>query len=338
MWTSDVNAHTRSLLISFVAATSCLGVIDITFGRYARTHFVPNMTLRKAEASADHCLVTLGDSRMVAGIDEAALGNALTAAGSPVCVRQLAIGALPVSGEAMALRRFIADGHEPAVVVLGASAGSLLAADAPDPSAFFGNRAAELAWSKPSDVSTYYSRFPFGDFDDGIRFSLARTNSLATYQSLVWVKVQTLQDRLVGVDSNGPRNRFGSMGDMRALLEVFRAEALSALTRQDGHWQLTPWFELIRRLAHEAQARLVVLEVPMPSSYRREILDSAPGRRYRQWLKGELENNGDELVDISASKSIGDVDFGDGIHLDADAARRFSTELGLVLAEGMAAK
>ncbi|MGH7282622.1 MAG: hypothetical protein ACRELY_13935 [Polyangiaceae bacterium] len=219
----------------------------------------------------------------------------------------------------------------PRVVVFGASAGTLLPSDPPDPAAFFGNRASELAWSGPSDVSLYYPRFPFGDFDGGIRFSLARTNSLATYESLVWVKTQALQDRLVRDHHDEPHNRFGSISDMRALLDAFRIEATTALSRWDGHWQFTPWFALLRQLVHDARARLVVLEVPMPSTYRHEVLESEPAQRYRHWLKDELAKSGDDFLDVSAPRSIGDADFSDGIHLDADGARRFSIDLGELL-------
>src|SRR6478735_634033 len=143
---------TRLLCVSAIFALAGLGLIDLCYGRYAINHFVPNITLHRAEAAGTRCLVTLGDSRMAAGIDPAALAAALRAGTVETCVAQLAIGAVPISGQAMALRRLLRDRAEPQWVVLGASAGTLLEERAPDPSEFFGNRAAELAWSESSDV------------------------------------------------------------------------------------------------------------------------------------------------------------------------------------------
>src|SRR6188768_1458224 len=146
-----MQTSTRLLWVSAILAIAGLGLIDFGYGRYATHHFVPNMTLQKAEAAGTRCLVTLGDSRMSAGIDAPSLTTALRAGAIESCVAPLAIGALSISGQAMALRRLMHDLGVPRWVVLGASAGTLLEENSPDPSAFFGNRAAELAWSDSSD-------------------------------------------------------------------------------------------------------------------------------------------------------------------------------------------
>jgi hypothetical protein len=324
-------AASRLLLTSAVAAVVGLAVCDVAYGRHARSHFGPNVTLSRAEASGSGCVVTVGDSRMAAGIDAPVLSDFMHSRGVELSVAPLAVGALPISGQAMALRRYIRDGRKPAVVVLGASSGTLLYEDAPDPSALFGNRAAELAWSMPSDVRVYYPDFPFGDLDRGVRFLFARSNALSTYASATWIKTQNLQDLLTGNARHEPRNGFGSLTDMHALLVGFREQATAELAAWDGHWRLSPWFELARRLAHESGARLVVLEVPMPSSYRQDVLDSGAGRRYSAWLQGELRKGGDTFVDMSSPPGIGDEDFGDGVHLNVNGARKFSANLGAKL-------
>ena len=327
-----MQTSTRLLWVSAILAIAGLGLIDFGYGRYATHHFVPNMTLQKAEAAGTRCLVTLGDSRMAAGIDAPILTTALRAGAIETCVAPLAIGALPISGQAMALRRLMHDLGVPRWVVLGASAGTLLEENSPDPSAFFGNRAAELAWSDSSDIYRYYPRFPFADLDRGVRFWFARSNALTTYASATWIKTQALQDRLVGNRPETQRNRFGSLKDMQALLGSFRDQATQALAAPNGGYRLNPWFELVRSLVHHSGARLIVLEVPMPASYRREVLDSSAGRRYRGWLESQLARSGDAFLDMSAPRSIHDRDFADGIHLDKDGAKAFSSDLGEKLA------
>jgi len=325
--------NTRSLCISTILAIVALAVVDLAYARYASSHFVPNTTLRRAEAAGKGCLVTLGDSRMAAGIDAPVLYDTLRSRGTDICVAPLAIGALPISGQALALRRFVRDNGTPAWIVLGASTGTLLDEPSPDPSAFSGNRAAELAWSDRSDVYWYYPGFPFADLDAGARFLFARSNALSTYGSVVWLKTQGLQERLIGNAPKVPHNRFGALSDMRDLVSSFRDDALKRLAASGDGFRLSRWFELIRRIGHEAGARLVVIEVPMRSSYRAEVLESTTGRRYRHWLADELAESGDLYFDLSVPRSVSDENFKDGIHLDSAGAKAFSADLGEILAD-----
>jgi hypothetical protein len=328
-------SQTRSLLVSVAVALAGLALLDAAFGAYAKRHFGPDVALHDAEKLGDGCLLTLGDSRMAAGIDPAALAEGLREGGAPRCVAPLAIGASPISGSAMALRRYLADGRKPAIVVLGESPGSLLPYTAPvDPADLFGNRAAEVAWSEASDVRRFYPDFPFAELDRGIRFTLARTNALMTYESAAWIKAKGLQDKLAAGGPAAPRNRFGAVSDMNALLGDFRSAALRGLAAYDGRWEDNAWFVVLRDLVRRSGARLVVLEVPMRSAYRTEVLDRPVTSRYREWLRGELAREGTPVVDMSATPVVSDADFGDGLHLDAEGAKRFSRELGAALARG----
>jgi hypothetical protein len=321
----------RLLCISAAVTVAGLGAFDLAYGRYAQNHFGPNVTLQRAEAAGQGCLVTLGDSRMGAGIDAPVLQHALRERGVDICVAPLAVGALPISGQALALRRLVRDGAKPASVVLGVSTGTLLDEDAPDPSALFGNRAAELAWSEPSDLYRYYPSFPFADLDRGVRFWFARSNAISTYASVMWIKTQVLQERLVGNSLKVPHNRFGSLSNMEALVATFREDAIRKLAASNGRFRLDRWFELMRLVTHQAGARLVVIEVPMRSSYRAEVVHSEAGLRYRAWLESELARSGDVFLDMSAPQSVTDENLGDGIHLDQAGAKAFSAELAAKL-------
>jgi hypothetical protein len=181
-------------------------------------------------------------------------------------------------------------------------------------------------------VKVFYPELPFDQIDRALRFSLARTNALATYASLVWIKVATLQARLVPDGHAEAHNRFGLVSDMQALRGAFAEKATTSLRAFDGKWQMSPWFEMLRDEVRRSGARLVVVEVPMSSSYRAEVLDRPEAARYRTWLASELARAGDAFLDFSAPRSVTDEDFGDGVHLDDDGARRFSAELGAALA------
>lgn len=71
----------------------------------------------------------------------------------------------------------------------------------------------------------------------------------------------------------------------------------------------------------------------MRSTYRAEVLDRPVTERYRAWLKTELAREGTPVVDMSATPVVSDADFGDGLHLDAEGAKRFSRELGGIVAK-----
>lgn len=318
---------TRTLLLSVASSAVVLAGFDRTYGAYATRHFGPNTILASAESRGDACVLTIGDSRMAAGVDVPTMAKTLEHRHAFHCVAPLGIGALPLSGQAMALRRFVDDGKHPSEIVVGASVGTLLDQGSPDPGAFAGNRAAELAWSRPADVFTYYPDFPFGHLDKGVRFLFNRSNSISVYASPLWFKAQSLQNRLVGISVDEPRNRFGSLADMHALLGAFADESKAALTRDQTHWHLSSWFEVIRESAERVGARLVVVEVPMPSVYRDEVADSTLGGAYEEWVASALTNAGCGHIDLSNLSSLDDTRFTDGVHLDEEGARLFSEAL-----------
>jgi lysophospholipase L1-like esterase len=77
--------------------------------------------------------------------------------------------------------------------------------------------------------------------------------------------------------------------------------------------------------AEAAGAHLVVVDVPMPSSYRDEVTSSPQGRRYAAWLRRELEARGATYVELTSIAD--DATFEDGVHLNTEGARTFSRAL-----------
>jgi hypothetical protein len=327
-----VSPGSRTLLASLLLFAAGLAVVDAGLARYARRHFGPDQLLRKAVAAGDRCVVAIGDSRTEAGIDPVALGAALAQAHAPACVAPFGIGAVGLEGQSFALRQYIADGRRPRLVVLGA--GVVLPTNPIDPAEMVGNLAVELEWSRPSDVGAFFPGFPFHALDAGLRFSIARTNALQSYASLVWAKVQGAQSGLVG-ETRGPANRFGLVSDMRALATSFAGDAHDRLEREKDHWSVGRWFESIDALARAQGSRVVVVHVPMTTTYRRAVNETPLWSDYAAWLATELARRGDAYVDLSAS--VEDDRFADGVHVNEEGARIYSNALGRAVAPYVAA-
>jgi hypothetical protein len=327
-----------ALLVALATAGAGLFAVDRGLAWYAPRHFIPEARMRAALARGDDCVVLAGDSRMVAGYDEAAFSSALGAAGRNDCLATIAIGALRVQGLALAIREYFERGGKPRLLVLGTAEDTLLPPDPPlDPSAFIGNEAILLAWSEPSDVARLYPGFPLQSvraFDQGVRFAWARSTGLGTYLSLVWQPIQAYQDRLTG--QARARNVFGALSDMEAsgrrMVKEARGLLARALARPEAE-RLAPDFELILRTTAAAGARLAVVELPMPAAYREAVTNSPEGRRYLTWLRDYLARRGAVLVDLTHPEWLAADQFSDFVHLNERGAAAFSHDLGRAIGE-----
>ena len=320
---------TGGLVGSVLVVLGGLGAADVALGHYAAVHFGPNRLLRDAVAAGDGCVLTIGDSRMEAGIDRDSLNDALSGGRSTGCVASLGIGAVGLEGQSLALRRYLSVRQSPPLVVLGA--GVLLPAEPVDPSQMVGNAAVELAWASATDVTNFFPGFPFREIDAGLRFSIERTNAMQSYASLIWAKVQNVQAGLTGGQERiGPANRFGLVQDMNKLADAFATDATQRLERWAGDWRESSWFEHIDWLVQQHGAKLVVVHIPMNSAYRQRVNQTELWGSYSAWLAKDLTQRGDAYVDLSAS--VDDGHFGDGVHVDHEGAQVFSRALGRAIA------
>jgi hypothetical protein len=287
--------------------------------------------MQTALSRGDGCILILGDSRMAAGLDQPALHQALSQRGADHCIADLAIGAVDVSGAFLAARRYLALGRKPVLAVVGKVEDSLIDPDVSGPSMMVGNNALHLVWTTPGDVFAEVEGFPFASvaaFDDGMRFLIARGTALGRYQSLVSLRVQRLQDALTGAN-RGSENRFGQFRDMAALERNLRerAEARLAVAR-DRPADRSSWFDRLVDMLRSTGTRIVVVELPMPSSYRRSISDGAPAVDYRRTFAAGLIARGASYVDLARETWVDDGMFADALHLNATGAARLSRDIG----------
>jgi hypothetical protein len=236
-----------------------------------------------------------------------------------------------LSGQKIILRRYLDLPRSPRVIVLGTSAAAILPEmTMVDPAEMVGNRALELGWSRADDFWLFYGHHLPEGYDPAIRYALNRMTSLQAYASLAWFKAQRLQDRITGAKAVGPSNRFGAVEAMRALASSAATQVEASLRHWDGRWRPNVWFEEIRRLANNREAKLVLVNLPMTSVYRDRISATDALIRYDAWLKAELARNGIEYLDFSAL--VPDAAFQDGLHVGSDGALIFSDALGRSLA------
>jgi hypothetical protein len=324
----------RAFFLQLATLALALFAIDRVFAWYAPNHYIPEARLRAALAAGDRCVTLVGDSRVVAGYDAAALGQGLSTTGSSgPCSANIAIGALKVSGMAVALREYLSRGGAPRLIVVGNAADTLLAPEQPaDPASFIGNEAVQLAWSRPSDVHILYPGFPTTNvlaFDQGFRFSVARSTALGTYLSIAWQKVQVLQDRAAGLQQKV--NTFGALADMDAygknLEQAARARLAKIMAGPEAE-RLDRSFLEIERHARAAGARLIVVELPMPPRFQRAVTGTPEARSFRSWLAGRLSRERGILIDLSEPEWLRPEHFGDVLHLNEQGAALFSDALG----------
>jgi hypothetical protein len=323
----------NALLIALGTFVLALALCDRMLAWYAPRHFIPEARLEAALAKGPGCVVVAGDSRMVAGFDRGELEQALAEKSPAPCLATMAIGALRIQGMQVALREYVERGGRPQLIALGAAEETLLGTAEPlDPAAFIGNEAILLAWSHASDVLAFFPGFPFENvhrFDQGLRFLLARSTAFGTYLSLAWQRIQAFQDRLTGRPL--AVNAFGALADMEASGRRMEAAAPplleSALSRPEPE-RLDPAFGAILALTRAVNARLVVVELPMPASYRQHVTNAPAGTRYLTWLDAYLRTQGATWVNLTHPPWLSPEHFADFVHLNAEGARLFSRDLG----------
>ena len=293
--------------------------------------------MRTALSQGDECLLFLGDSRMAAAFDGTALHAKLTEYGVDRCVVNLAIGATDVSGMVMTARRYLSAGRRPLVAVVGKVADSIIDPAPANPDSMVGNNALHLVWSNPGDVFSEVSGFPFANvraFDDGGRFLFDRSTALGRYQSQVSIRVQRVQNALVSAGPS-PQNRFGAVVDMASLEEGLRLAAVArletALRPSRGSPHFGSWFTRFQDDLGKVGASVVVVELPMPSNYRRQVTETSQAAAYQKWLKEALASRGDSFVDLGRPPWLADSSFADALHLNGSSAARLSADLGATL-------
>jgi hypothetical protein len=325
----------------FVPVGVCLGVMSLTgyaLSRYAPAHYLPEQKMAAAIAAGDQCVLVGGDSRMAAAFDGDAIQARLQMAEGHRCLADVSIGATDASGWFLAVRKYLSSGRRPSALVIGIVAdGPLLPTfDAPVGDRT-GNNAIHLTWTRAADVRLEVPGFPAASieaFDDGFRFLVARLTPLGKYQSLFWKRLSDLDAKAAGTAAKG--NQFGELGQMAALESQMRQGAVDRLAtamRSAPYRRWSAWFVSIVELADRSGAPLVLVELPMPSSYRHAVTDTQFAAAYRDWLRSQADLHRGGLLDLSHPGWLGDDLFIDNLHLGKRGAELVSSAIGTELVD-----
>jgi hypothetical protein len=327
MWTSD---RGRSFLALGIFCALVVAA-DAAFAVFARGHYLPARKLEAALASRSADVVIAGDSRMVAALDVSAFRFGWQECGHPLpTVADLSLGGLDIAGQVVAARRFFERGGSARFLVLG-TVPETLAYEPTSPEAWIGNEAIVLWWSHLSDARLHFPPSvvePTPVALDGLfQFASYRLASLASLRSLLWVRAQQAQDRILG----RARNSEETNSDMRVLGQRFVQRGLLAARRGPREWQMSPWLCELRATAERYHAALSVVELPMPETYR-PVRESEVGKWLRDSLPHDFCGAKVTWIDLSEVLSHEEAKFPDGLHLAGTSASALSRRLGCELA------
>jgi hypothetical protein len=149
---------------------------------------------------------------------------------------------------------------------------------------------------------------------------------LIVERAALWGNVERLRRALAGVGAP-PRatNRFGRVEDF-ALLEqtedAFRRACREPVERSSG--LVAPVVDMLER-GRETGTTVVMVLMPMPSSYRNRFYATSEWQRYVPYVAGEIRRHGGVYLD--ASDWVDDTGFADAVHISPAAARTFSARL-----------
>jgi hypothetical protein len=333
----SISEQSKRLLASLAVCFVAILLFDRALGWHGTRHFLPEQKMGAALAAGDRCVMLLGDSRMVAGVDVPTLTESLRERGPERCIAGLAIGGTDIRAMYMMARTYLEAGRLPAVAVLGKVEDSLVDPDTTGHAMMEGNNSLHLVWSRPGDVFAEAPGFPFASpraFDDGLSFLVARSSALGRYHSSASLAVQHIQARLVGRGIVPTDQSFGAKADMERLSEEWRTraivklESLAAAAQPEG---LHLWATALMDLLQEYGVKIVVLELPMPSGYRDVVSAQRASAEYRNWFKAALDRRGGDLIDLSRPRWLSDAGFTDALHLNVASAIRLTHDLALGL-------
>jgi hypothetical protein len=149
---------------------------------------------------------------------------------------------------------------------------------------------------------------------------------LIVERAALWATVERLRRALAGIGAP-PRatNRFGRVEDF-ALLEqtedAFRHACREPVER--GSSLAAPVVDMLER-GRDAGAKVTMVLMPMPASYRDRFYTMPEWQRYVVYVADEIKRLGGVYLD--ASDWVDDNGFDDAVHISPDAARTFSARL-----------
>lgn len=305
-----------SLLVQLTIALCCVLIANFGVHALARTT-LPRTVLARAQKSPPATELFLGNSLIVAGLDE----NALRAEIPGHVPLQLGLGATSPVEHLLIYREQARHGQ--ASVFYGFFDTQLTDPRYREEQEHSGNRAVAY-YTDPVVAARFY--YPDSALDR-LFFEVGGAFSLFVERYAVWGKIESFRRQLADVGMPPIRkNEFGRTGDFTALeygVDEHRERCRRFIHNEQG---LDPTIIELIRIAKQRGARLTVIEMPLPARHRRIYYQLPEWEAYRAKLIETLNGLGVEY--LNASEWIADEGFTDILHLNSTGAKQFSSRLG----------
>jgi hypothetical protein len=277
---------------------------------------IPRQLVRTIDRSPAITDLFVGTSQIVAAVDP----DAFERARPDTHALNAGIGATSIIEHSILMRRALP--RQPARVYYGFWSTPLTEEPPTGWRDLFGNRA----------MSYYVDREAAIGFiapQDPVRAWTIRVTSfvpLIVERAALWGNVERLRRTLAGF-GRPPQatNRFGRVEDFALLeqtAEEFRRACREAVERNSG--LIAPAIDMLQQGA-AAGAKVIMVLMPMPESYRDRFYTMTEWQRYVAYVSGEIERYGGLYLD--ASDWIDDAGFADAVHVTPAAARTFSARV-----------
>ncbi len=322
---------TKRLIISVSVLVVVLVAYNLMIARAARSSQRRHMLSTISELPADTDCVFLGNSLVEAGCDIEAFKETWPTGKASLKPANLALGATSPVEHYLILSQALRRPLKIKYLIYGFFDDQLNASVRGDWEDLVGNRA--FSYYFPREASALYAP---GHWLKNLELSVVGRIPMLSERSSLWGKVESLRWKFeeVGMPKHKV-NRFGRVDDFSALEAADAAEFTkrcdSVLSQKAGF--SGPVQEIIR-VAKAHGARVILVEMPMPSSHRSRFYSSGAWMRLRAHIESLAANEG-ALYVPAADWVRDDRKFEDATHLNEEGAKVFSRQLAQALANAV---
>jgi hypothetical protein len=314
----------RRLLLLLLIAASVLAAYNLAVARLGQ-NAAPRVLMHRIDSEPQVDILFMGDSTMDSGLHAGAFTVAWTKqTHRPIHPLNISLRASTLVEQYLLLRHARAHHPEIKTVVLGFWDFKLTKPEPADWTNLAGNTAMGL-YVEPELAASLYAP---DSAVLGREFKIAGRVPMFTERLSVWARVEKWR-RAAGQIGRPPEavNEFGRVSDFQALAPG----SIESFTRYcdefvAAHGQLWAPVQSLLRECRAHGIRLAIVEMPMTPRHQTLYYSTESWRRYRDYLRRLIEDEGGVLV--KAGDWVNDSSlFGDTRHLNRAGAIRFSERL-----------
>lgn len=316
----------RHFFLALFGLALCLVAADFVVA-YLTRNSIPRRYMAMAKNSRQATVAVFGNSLLVVGLDTPEFDSALHLNEPQRGTVNLAMGSTTPVEHLLYLRYTLAQGAHPKLIIYGFLDLQLSQPILLSNKEIIGNHDV-LYYLEPEYARQFYHL----SARDSVEFEFMRRFSMLADRSAVWVKVERLRRQLGGQGMpHEETNRFGRTQDFN-LLEADSATAFADQAGNASNAPFTPAVEEILRQASQSGAKVVFVEMPMPSRHRQLFYDTDAWKKYQLHASSLVAAQGATYIDAS-QWVLDDSLFSDRIHLNPGGATIFTRKLAETIHE-----